>query len=429
MDETAAWQPVAAALKLDHAEFERRVVAALPRIVRQDLDRATAERITQVLQALHVDARVLPGDLQLVYIERAGVSRGPLPQSALGDFIQPGESYRLRGDTTWQPWPRPVDLEPAAAPVGLDAVNDATASASPDDETVNDRSLPLPISLGDETREPLADAPPGGTCDDPERATPASLSTEAADQRSDIAQEDAAARTDAELPRAMPPPLRSAPAAPPSSAPEPSIDAAASAPQPDETAPTRQDDLVEPTQEALSSDMLDAAEPAGPEVAEVAAPKRSGSGWLVMLVVLIALAIWAYHYRTASPRGAAPNTAARAIQPSGAHAGQSTPSARAVAGGAPTPPLASPVSVAEAIPTPAPAATAAAPATAGSTPAATASAAVPPAATSTSVPATSTAAAATSPSRTLPANAGTAVLARPAPAAASSTGVPATPGH
>ena len=126
-DETSAWQPVAAALKLDHAEFERRIVAALPRIVRRELDLATAQRIAQVLQALQVDARVLPDDPQLVYVERAGASRGPLPQSSLEEFIQPGESFRRRGSATWQPWPEPRD-EVSPTTAEADAIDESSSS-------------------------------------------------------------------------------------------------------------------------------------------------------------------------------------------------------------------------------------------------------------------------------------------------------------
>lgn len=102
---------MATALRMEHDEFFRRVVAALPRIVRQQLDRSSAERIAQLLQGLHVDARALPSDEQLVYIERDGSSRGPLPRSALDAFIAPGESYRLHGSLAWQIWPEPLEHE------------------------------------------------------------------------------------------------------------------------------------------------------------------------------------------------------------------------------------------------------------------------------------------------------------------------------
>ena len=428
-DEAAAWQPVAAALKLDHAEFERRVLAVLPRIVRHDLDQASAERIAQLLQALRVDARVLPDDPHLVYIERAGASCGPLPQSSLGDFIQPGESYRVRGDTTWQPWPDSVELDPAAAAVGFGAVDDATPSASTGDETVNEMSFPPPTDVTVEAIEPLADEPPTRTDDEPDYVTPASPSADAADQSSDIAQGEAAANADAELARAMPPLLGSASAAAPSSPPESVFDTAATAPEPDVEVLIRDDGLVKPSRETLSSDLPKAFEPTTSNLAEAAAPKRSHTGWLVMLVVLIALAIWAYHYWTASTDRAAPPAAASTIQPSGAHSGQSTPPARVVPGDSPSSLVAAPASVAAMTPVPAPAATASAPATAGSTSAASATTAMPPAAASSPAPVTSDPTPATASSSNLPGSAGTVISAQPVPAAAASTAVPATPAH
>ena len=122
LDEASAWAPVAAALRMDETEFARRVVDALPRIVRQQLDRSTAERIAQLLQGMHVDARALPDDAQLVYLERAGSSRGPLPQSALGDFILSGETYRAHGSVEWLPWPPPA--EPEASSEGTDVFDE-----------------------------------------------------------------------------------------------------------------------------------------------------------------------------------------------------------------------------------------------------------------------------------------------------------------
>jgi hypothetical protein len=130
---------------MEHDEFSRRVVAALPRIVRQQLDRSSAERIAQLLQGLHVDARALPGDEELAYIDRDGSSRGPLPRSALDAFIAPGESYRLHGSMAWQIWPEPLEYESSPPP------------AQAFDEVM---AAPVDEAFAAAPAEPLDDEPP-----------------------------------------------------------------------------------------------------------------------------------------------------------------------------------------------------------------------------------------------------------------------------
>ncbi len=103
-DDVSVWTPVREGFKLDEATFRQRVLAALPLLVRQNLDEAAAERLTQQLRASGVDACVQSDDAQLAFLERAGTMRGPLPLSALGMFIRPDERYRLRGDQEWQTW-------------------------------------------------------------------------------------------------------------------------------------------------------------------------------------------------------------------------------------------------------------------------------------------------------------------------------------
>ena len=359
-EDAVAWQPVAAALKLDHDEFEQRVVAALPRIVRQDLDRVTADRVAQLLHAIHVDARVLPDDSQLAYIELVGASCGPLPRSSLGDFIQPGESYRLYGSTTWQLWPAPVDEESSAvAAVDPGDVDDAT---------------------------PAFDEP---------------------DHTNDIAREEEAPDAVTGLPDPMPPAVQ------PSSTAEPFGDIDGTAPGPDATAPADDDDLIHPPPVTPAPDAPDAAEPVSAEFTPAAATGRSRTGRLVLLVVVVALAVWAYRYWTENTPVVAPPVAAGAIQPAGADAGPSTPPARVVAGADATPRPASQVSAAVAGSTPAPATTAVAPASAGSTPRPAASTIAPSVAASTPAPAATIQAPAASVTAMLPASAGTAMPAPP----------------
>jgi len=248
-DEASTWAPVAAALRMEQDEFSRRVAAALPRIVRQQLDRATAERIAQLLQGMQVDARALPDDAQLVYIDRDGSSRGPLPQSALDAFIEPGESYRLHGSPAWQTWPAAPEHDPfvkIAEP--FDEVTIAPADESPD----------IPGDIADVANDEPAAAWEAPTA---ETSSPG-----------------------------MPPPLPPMPAAPePPEATPPDADAAMPAPD-DGQAPD--DALINPPQDDPAPADPDPTE--APADAQVAPPVRSRFGRLLVLLVIVAVAAWAY---------------------------------------------------------------------------------------------------------------------------------------
>ena len=408
--DAAAWQPVAAALKLDPAEFARRVVDALPRIVRQDLDRGTADRIAQLLHAMQVDARVLPDDPQLVYIERAGASRGPLPLSSLGEFVQPGESYRLHGSTEWQPWPAPGDGQPADPDIGFGNIDEAGLSLSMDHDPADELPASSPAEVFDDadaaaTVEPLID-----TGDEPEPVETASF--DAVDQPGDAAPEDTT-DTGAEPGHAVPPPLPG-PRLSASSSTEPSGDPDPIAPRMEAAAQAGDDELINPSQEPLSPETSDMATAEG---ADETAPRRLPTGRLVLLVVLAALAVWAYRHWMADTRTKLPPPSATTAQPSDiqrpgpARDASITPASVAPADSATTPPTAATVAASPAVAssTPAPAATASAPAMAGSTPAP-----APAAATSGAVPAMSS-------TRTLPARAATILSAPSIPAPATST--------
>lgn len=373
LDDTAAWRPVAAALKLDHAEFERRVVAALPRIVRQGLDQTTAERIAQVLQALQVEARVLPDDPQLAYIERAQASCGPLPYSSLGNFIQPGESYRLHGSTTWQPWSAPVDEESTAPSTDFVDADEAAPSDSTGDEPGSDTPSPAPADVADEVSEPWADELSAGASD-------------AADQSDAIAEEQTTTQAGAEPSHAIPPSLPSPPAAYPASTPESPDDFDASAPDPEVAAPPRDDALIDPVPESTSTDAPNASNPAIVDDSKGAAPRRSRTGRLVVLVLLVALAVWAYRHWMADTRVDVPPPAVRTAQPSIVEPAPSMPPAHSAPSDDSTPPPASPASTEAS--TLASAATTAAPATVNSTPAPATTTVTPPAAASAPAPAT-----------------------------------------
>ncbi len=398
-DDTSAWLPVAAAMKLDHAEFERRVVAALPRIVRRGLDQAAAERIAQVLQAMQVDARVLPDDPQLVYINQAGATRGPLPQSSLGDFIQLGESYRLRGKQAWLPWPTPVDQEVAATAtptvVALDHSDDPASSPAPGDE--------------------LIDAMP---------------TLDATDDASDAAADELATGSDDELPPVMPPPLPT----PPTTQQQPTLatsgDSEAAEPDSNAAESARDDEFIDLADTAATPADPDASDTTMAETAETAAPARFRTGRLIVLLAIVALAVWAYRHWTADTRADGAPAAAAAIQPSRTATGQPATPAPAASADDTTATSASAPSVAASASAPAPANTAATPATATSTPAPPEAHSLPAAASTTATsamavrapaPATSSGNAITASVESfgrLPASAGTILPARAAPATA-----------
>ncbi len=378
---------MATALKLDQTEFTRRVVAALPRIVRRELDRATAERIARALQAMHVDARVLPDDPQLVYIDRAGATRGPLPYSSLGDFIRPGESYRLRGSTTWLSWP--AELEPESAPESAPTFMPAAGAEEPEDEAAE------PV---------LADEP-----DDVSLVTaPSDLADEIGTATSNELPGATVATAEDAPPHAFPPPLPGAAASSPPSPTAAFQDASSSAtPDPEATTRAADDALIDPPDQSPAVNDPDLAVADGAEPADTMPPRRSGVGRLIVLLVLAGAVYWAYSHWTAGRSTGVPASAStptktvtvfvrKPIAPApstSAHAVVSVPAASpAVASSAPAPAgsVAIPAAAAPAN-TPATAAPAAVPPATSLSASPAASASVAPASAS-SVPATPTAA-------------------------------------
>lgn len=160
VDSFATWAPVAAAFKLDEADFAQHVVAALPLIVRQHLDQAAADKLVQQLQAMKIAALVVPDDDQLVYLMRAGTTRGPLPLSALDLFVQPGESYRLRDSQQW---------------LGCAAVSQTPAPILP---TVTPTSTPADAVLPKAAVPPLPIAVSSGPPPAPNVIVPAAMETD-----------------------------------------------------------------------------------------------------------------------------------------------------------------------------------------------------------------------------------------------------------
>ncbi|MEO7052239.1 MAG: hypothetical protein ABI128_11310, partial [Rhodanobacter sp.] len=434
LHDTAAWQPVANALKLDHTEFERRVVAALPRIVRQDLELTTAERIAQVLRALNVDARILPGDSRLAYIEREPANCGPLPYSSLGEFIQPGESFRLHGSTTWQPWPASAEQE-SMTMIAPDDIDDQTSAPVPPDPSLDVRTIQHPQ---DEVGEAVPDKTRTGADDAPEEMASEPLPAEATDDFSASTHDALLEGTEDEPHGATLQPMggpttaqREETTAPPEDG-EASEDAAAS---------PRDDDLISVSDETTPSASADASPAATPQGTAAKPPARWRTGRVVVLLVLIALAIWAYRHWMADTRiEGAPATPVLTL-PANTAAGKPATPSRITPGDNATTAAAPASAVTAETSAVAPAATGAVPAPAStSTPAATTpslatplsapvpagTTAIPLARSMTPVSATSSAAGS---SGTLPANVGTVVLAQLARTASTPAAQQATPAH
>lgn len=294
------WPPVAAALKLDQADFARRVIAALPLIVRRELDRASAERIVGLMQAMHVQARALPDDEQLVYIRHEQATSGPLPQSALADFITPGDSWQLRGSTAWLPWPAAVADAPTPAPTPVNGADVHEVIETPADEFIDE-----PIEAA---TSPLADDEHEETADTMAFAAPSE----------DFSSVD-------EVRRVLPPPLPEPsslhdqpPATEPAAPPEPASFAAGSdaAEASDADAPIPGDELDDPSDQASMPVDPDMAGPAGDDASAAAPATRSRGGRLLVLLLLAGLAYWAYVHWIADTRNSQPPGAATTAQPS-----------------------------------------------------------------------------------------------------------------
>ena len=401
-DDASAWRPVATALKLDQYDFARRVVAALPRIVRRELDQATADRVVQLLQAMHVDARALPDDRQLAYIDRAGTTRGPLPQSSLGEFILPGESYRLHDGTAWLPWPAPVDRAAAGTTPTIDpeGIDETTPSSTPGEGDISDAPTRMPADSIHGDGRPAPDELPDGADGEPPHATTASRSPGTWNDLDNTAEEPLEAVTGGEARHAMPLPVPTPPDDPETTAPA----------LPGEES-GHDDSLINPPQEPPASNDPESFIPMAPDAVAAEAPTPSRTGRLVVLLVLVGLAAWAYFRWTADTRVSGSPAVPATIRPSKSSSGHPAISMPAA-------------SVAKAASTTHPASTA----SAVVAPAATTAA--PPAAAPVPAPATTkveTAVAAPSSSAT-PAAAGTSTIvpALPSPAATTSS---ATPTH
>jgi S-DNA-T family DNA segregation ATPase FtsK/SpoIIIE len=278
-EESAAWSPVVAALKLNQAEFAQRVIASLPLIVRQDLDQASAERIVELLRAMQADARALPDDGQLVYIRHAQAVCGPLPQSALGDFIEAGDAYQVRGSSAWLAWPAPADEESMAT--DADDLQDASASTAFADEPIE-----YPAEASHETLSPHPSS------DDEHDATIGTAT--------DAPAHTSFATAVKEPSHIWPPPLPES-----SSAQDQAPETIAEMPaDPDEStvAGEAADELINPLDEtAISTDP--GADVSPMEVtADATPPTRSRGTRLILLLVLAGMAYWAYNHWTADTR-------------------------------------------------------------------------------------------------------------------------------
>jgi len=415
------WSPVAAALKLDQAEFARRVVAAMPLIVRRGLDHAAAERIAQRLQAMQMYARVVPDDSQLAYVRREQGTAGPVPYSALHDFIVAGDSWRLRGSNDWQPWPAVVDNEPAPAALpDLEQVEHREAAQPVDEpaeeffnESIDDAVEPATETLD----EPAAWSP--APADEPEFSTPVAPPADQFPPEHELANEFLSEEHDSSTP--LPPPLPEQSSA--DDLPTPAFaeaDAVTLAANSD--TPELEDALINPSDEDAASIEAGADAIADPEATYETPPPRSRTGLLIGLLILAGLAYWAYSHWISDTSGGVPPTPTTMVQPTKtAPTVLPAPPTSVAADLAITPASASssPATTISAADAPVPVESV--PASATSAPAAASSATAPASSASAKAPATATSSAAA------PAAAGSTIPAPPAPITAAPASESATP--
>jgi uncharacterized protein YecT (DUF1311 family) len=141
------WSPVARALGLDQAAFAAKVLSAMPVLVRHQVDENLANEVAARLAAIGAVAEVVPDGGPFAYIERDGVSLGPVPHAALDRFIGDGERYRLRNTREWQIWHEAVALVPAedAEPAVQPGVAAGDVAAAPDVAVTFEPPPPPPV--------------------------------------------------------------------------------------------------------------------------------------------------------------------------------------------------------------------------------------------------------------------------------------------
>lgn len=129
----AAHARMAEAFGMEGADFRKRVFERAPLLIRRGLDLDAAQAQTAQLEAMGVEAHAVPDDAPLVWLLRGGQIRGPLPESALGRYAQPGDQWCHDGGQQWFPWSPPTAGAslPPPLPEGIPPGQPALTPATP----------------------------------------------------------------------------------------------------------------------------------------------------------------------------------------------------------------------------------------------------------------------------------------------------------
>ena len=130
-DPEGAHARMAEAFGMEGTDFRKRVFERAPLLIRRSLDHDAAQAQAAQLEAMGVEAHAVPDDAPLVWLLREGQVRGPLPESSLPAYAQPGDQWCHDGGQQWFPWSAPDPRDPLPPPLPAAGAASAPASATP----------------------------------------------------------------------------------------------------------------------------------------------------------------------------------------------------------------------------------------------------------------------------------------------------------
>lgn len=117
-DPDGAHARMAEAFGMEGTDFRKRVFERAPLLIRRGLELAAAQAQAVQLEGMGVEARPEPDDAPLVWLLRAGQVRGPLPETALARYAEPGDQWCHDGGQQWFAWSPAGDELPPPLPAG-----------------------------------------------------------------------------------------------------------------------------------------------------------------------------------------------------------------------------------------------------------------------------------------------------------------------
>lgn len=120
-DPDSAHARMAEAFGMEGTDFRKRVFERAPLLIRRGLELAAAQAQAAQLDGMGVEARPEPDDAPLIWLLRGGQVRGPLPESALARYAEPGDQWCHDGGQQWFPWSPASDDHPLPPPLPADA--------------------------------------------------------------------------------------------------------------------------------------------------------------------------------------------------------------------------------------------------------------------------------------------------------------------